>query len=164
MEEDNKHPMAGVRYGALTAPGPTGTRPEHAKEAFSVKQKTIARRLARALSKFQTMVTNGDLSQELKWLKRTRLVYIEKKGSATPRPVRIGEFLRSSNSKRIQKAAAPQLRKTFRDMHQWGIEMPGGTEALVHWRSTMEELAKAGDTDPMVFFDLDLENMFCQSE
>ena len=42
--------------------------------------------------------------------------------------------------------------------------MPGGAEALVHWRGTVEDLAKAGLIDPMVCFDLDLENMFCRVE
>ena len=42
---------AGVRYAALTAPGPTGTRPKHAKEAFGIRQKPVAQRLARAMLK-----------------------------------------------------------------------------------------------------------------
>ncbi len=161
---DNDHPLKGVKYGALTAPAPTGTRPEHAKEAFGIRQKPIARRLARAMLEVQALTRKGDLPPEAKWLKRTRLVYLEKRGSDKPRPIRIGEFLRSSTAKKVQKEAAPKLRKVFRGMHQWGIEMPGGAEALVHWRGTVEELAKSGVIDPMVAFDLDLENMFCRVE
>ena len=32
----------------------------------------------------------------------------------------------------------------------WGFEMPGGAEALVHWRDTIECLALRGDIAPLV--------------
>lgn len=48
--ESFEHPMTSVKYAPMTAPGPTGTRPEHAKEAFDIKQKSIARRLARNMA------------------------------------------------------------------------------------------------------------------
>eukprot|EP00973_Karenia_brevis_P032548 4489848-Karenia_brevis.AAC.1 len=38
--------------------------------------------------------------------------------------------------------------------------MPGGAEALVHWRDTVETLAKAGTIEPLVALDLDLANMY----
>ena len=38
--------------------------------------------------------------------------------------------------------------------------MPIGTEALIHWRSTVEDAAKTGVIEPVVFADLDLENFF----
>lgn len=145
----------------LTAPGPSGTRPEHAKEAFAIRQKPIAWRLARAMLKVQQRANAGDLPAEVRWLTRTRLVFLEKKGSDVPRPVRVGEFILSSVAKRTQKLAAPRLRKVFRDMHQWGVEMPGGAEALVHWRDTVEMLALQGHIPPVVAFDLDLANMLC---
>ena len=85
----NDHPLKGVKYGALTAPAPTGTRPEHAKEAFGIKQRPVARRLARAMLAVQDLMREGALPPEAKWLKRTRLVYLEKTGSDVPRPVRI---------------------------------------------------------------------------
>ena len=37
--------------------------------------------------------------------------------------------------------------------------MPGWAEARVHWRGTVEELALSGAIDPIVAFDLDLQNM-----
>ncbi|CAE7187565.1 unnamed protein product [Symbiodinium necroappetens] len=77
-----------------------------------------------------------------------------------PPPHRIGEFLRSAQAKRTLRAAAPRLRGTFRAMHQWGVETPGGAEALVHWRNTIETLVLRGCTPLMVAFDLDLANMF----
>ena len=62
-------------------------------------------------------------------------------------------------TKKVQRRAAPSLRKTFQRFRQWGIEMPGGAEALVHWRGVVEERALAGAIEPMVAFDLDLANM-----
>ena len=43
--------------------------------------------------------------------------------------------------------------------HQWGIEMPGGGEALVQWQGLAEELAMAGSIPPVVALDLDLANI-----
>ena len=60
----------------------------------------------------------------------------------------------------MQRQTAPRLRRTFRSYHQWGVAMPGGGEALVHWRSTVEELVRSGVIEPLVGFDLDLANMF----
>lgn len=45
-------------------------------------------------------------------------------------------------------------------MHQWGLAMPGGTEALVHRTGMVESLALESRIPPMVCFDLDLANIF----
>jgi hypothetical protein len=158
--EQDEHPLSGVRFAALTAPGPTGTRAEHAKELLSCHNRRMANRLCRAMAGVQRKIRDGDLIAEAGWIKSTRLVLLAKKGSATPRPVRVGEFLRGAVAKRLQRQAAPRLRRTLRSYHQWGVAMPGGCEALVHWRSTVEELADSGAIEPLVAFDLDLKNMF----
>jgi hypothetical protein len=63
-------------------------------------------------------------------------------------------------AKKVQKHAAPKLRRTFRQFRQWGVEMPGASEAMVHWRGLMEELAAAAAIPLVVAFDLDLANMY----
>ena len=63
-------------------------------------------------------------------------------------------------AKKVQRSAAPHLRKVFRSFRQWGNEMPGGGEALVHWRGLIEELAMEGSIQPLVAFDLGLANMY----
>ena len=40
--EHDDHPLKGVRNAALTFPGPTGTRPEHAKEHCTAKAELLA--------------------------------------------------------------------------------------------------------------------------
>jgi hypothetical protein len=159
-DDEQDHPLKGVRYSALTAPGPSGARPEHAKEMLGIRRRPLARRLLRALGEVHSKAAAGTLGDHARWLLRTRLVYLEKKGSTTPRPVRIGEFLRTSFSKKLVKTAAAGLRPKLLDMHQWGVCMPGGAEALVHWRDTLEELALSGQVEALVAFDLDLQNMF----
>eukprot|EP00959_Pyramimonas_sp_CCMP1952_P386193 8093952-Pyramimonas_sp.AAC.1 len=110
--------------------------------------------------RFQDASRDGRLGTEARWLTRTRLVFLKKKGSDKPRPVRVGEFLRAAMAKKVQKRAAPKLRAAFAASRQWGVEMPGGCEALVHWRSLVEAEAVAGHIPPVVAFDLDLANMF----
>jgi hypothetical protein len=148
----------------MTGPGPTGTRPEHAQKAFGIRQKREARRLARAMLKVQRLAAAGDLPDAARWLTHTRLIFLEKPGRDLPRPVRIGEFLGSSMAKKALQKASPRLRPIFREMHQWGLAMPGGAEALVHWRETIKSQALAGNTPPLVAFNLDLANMFCNVE
>ena len=154
------HPLKGVRFANLTAPGPTLTRAEHARECLGIKQRPVANRLARAMLRVQTAAQEGRLAPEARWLTRTRLTLIKKKASRKPRPIRSGEFLRAAMAKKVQKHAAPKLRRTFRQFRQWGVEMPGASEAMVHWRGLMEELAAAAATPPVVAFDLDLANMY----
>ena len=130
--KEEEHPLSGVRFAALTAPGPTGDRAEHAKELLACRSRQVANRLCRAMGAVQQKIKAGALIDEARWIKRTRLFFLEKKGSAKPRPVRVGEFLRGTVTKRVQRQAAPRLRWTFRNYHQWGVAMPGGAEALVH--------------------------------
>ena len=97
----------------------------------------------------------GQLSDEARWISRTRLP-----GSVVSRPIRIGDVLRSSMSKRVIREANARMRPRLMESHQWGVALPGAAEALVHWRSTVEEMARRGDISALVAFDLDLQNMF----
>eukprot|EP00973_Karenia_brevis_P071372 9914170-Karenia_brevis.AAC.1 len=63
-------------------------------------------------------------------------------------------------AKRLLRASQMRLRSRFLSSRQWGVALPGGAEALIHWRSTVEELASSGVIPPVVAFDLDLQNMF----
>ena len=63
-------------------------------------------------------------------------------------------------SKRLLRATRNRLRPRLLASHQWGVALPGGVEALVHWRSTIEELARDGAIPALVASDLELKNMF----
>ena len=41
--------LSGVRFAPLSGPGPTGTRPEHIKEMLSVRRRSYAKHLLRAI-------------------------------------------------------------------------------------------------------------------
>ena len=97
---ENDHPLKDARFACLTAPGPTGTRAEHAKECMGIKQRPLANRLARAMLRVQIAAKEGRLGPQARWLTRTKLMYLKKKGSVKPRPVRIGEFLRAAMAKK----------------------------------------------------------------
>eukprot|EP00973_Karenia_brevis_P000130 16473-Karenia_brevis.AAC.1 len=49
----------------------------------------------------QSLAETGRLSEHARWMLRTRLVYLDKPGRNKPRPIRIGEFLRSTVTKRM---------------------------------------------------------------
>lgn len=157
---DDDWPLKGVRYSALTAPGPSGMRPEHLKELLGVRQRAASNRLLRSLARVHEAFASGNLGTSARWLLRTRLVWIKKKLGPAPRPVQIGEVLRTSYAKHIVRAHESSLRPKLLSMRQWGLAMPGGAEAMVHWRSTMEDLAMSGHIAPLVALDLDLKNMF----
>ena len=71
-------PLRGVRYSALTGPGPSGMRPEHAREMLSIRRRPLVGRAWRALSRFQELARLGQLPQSARWVLRTRLVFLEK--------------------------------------------------------------------------------------
>ncbi len=98
---------------------------------------------------------DGSLASRLCW---------QRKKSGKPRPIKMGELLRSSYAKRTLAKHGKKLRPTLRSMHQWGIGIPGSVEAMVHWRGTVEELVKDGHLQPMVAIDVDLVNMFGNAE
>ena len=52
-EDDKDHPLKGVRYAALTAPGPTGLRAEHLKDLILCRDKRIGNKLTKALLEMQ---------------------------------------------------------------------------------------------------------------
>ena len=63
----------GVRYAALTAPGPTGTWVEHIRHMLSVPRRRDADRLLRAPTQLHTAIEEGRLCDEALWLTHTRL-------------------------------------------------------------------------------------------
>ena len=52
----------------------------------------------------------------------------------------MGESLPSCYAKRVVHDHRVRLRTTLLGMHQRGFGLPGATEALSHWRGTIEEL------------------------
>ena len=115
--------------------------------------------LLRALAKVFASIGTGGLPDEARWLTGTRLCWQRKK-KGKPRPIQMGEVLRSAYAKHLVHKHRGRLQVTCLKMHQWGVGMPGSAEALSHWRCTIEELIRDGTIEPMLATDLDLVNMF----
>ena len=89
----------------------------------------------------------------------SRLVYLKKKASITPRPVRIGETLRRIIGKRLNIDLNADVSNTFFEKRQFGVGVPGGGDVLVAFRMVVEaRLRRSGR--PFVIFDLDLQIFF----
>ena len=154
-------PLEGVHFAAESAPGPSGRRPEHLRDLLACPRRRATRRLLALLSRLQSEAASGRLPQCMNWLLRTRVVYIGKKGSSKPRPLRVGEFLRRVISKRELFKQRPQIMRRMLAARQFGIALPGGAECLIHWRAAIIEEIKANPACGVwAIVDLDWANCY----
>jgi hypothetical protein len=108
VREEQKNPGArsptafaeGVRFGALSAPGPSGLRPEHLKAFARCRRARSRHGYEGAMRKFVAAAVRGELPEACWWLTDTAVTLVQKPGAtadAAPRPLRVGETsLRSS--------------------------------------------------------------------
>ena len=96
---------------------------------LSVPRKRHANRLLRALAKVYAAIDAGALPDDARWLTGTRLCWQRKK-TGKPRPIKMGDVLRSAYAKHLVHKDRSRLQATFLEMHQWGVGVPGSTEAL----------------------------------
>ena len=158
--EERPHPLRGVRFAPLKAPGPSGTRPEHISELLGVAKRRVANRLLTALGKVLDMVAAGEVPEAGRWLAWSRNIWLEKKVGPAPRPIKVGEVLKAAAAKRTLQEEEPSLQPKLIAMHQWGGGAPGGAEAMTHWRSTIVDAARCGTIPAVVTADLDLVNFY----
>ena len=155
--------MNGIRFSALSAPGPSGARPEHFKEALSNPKRQVQSALSKSIDDVVNTAIRGDLPDVARWILDSRLVYLKKKASTTPRPVRIGEVFRRIIGKRLKNDLSSEVSKTFLEHRQFGVGVPGGVDALVAFQMTAESsLRRSGRA--FAILDLDLENFFPKVE
>ena len=110
---DQPYRMKGIHFAALSAPGLTGARPEHYKEALANPRRIIRNALFKSLDYVINTATRGDLPEAARWILESRLVYLKKKASLTPRPVRIREVLRRMVGKRLKLDSQSEATKVF---------------------------------------------------
>ena len=153
--------LKGVRSKALSAPGPTGARPEHLKELLGIKNKRIARRLIQSISKFVEVASKGTLPDAAGFLLDSRLVFLRKKRGRKPRPIRVGELWRRVVAKRLMHDHNADIASMCKSARQFGVGYPGGVDVLVHFRIVFEKIARAGSLDEvMAILDINYKNMF----
>ena len=151
--------LRGVRFPALSGAGPSGCRPEHLREALTAKRRSVTNRLLRAIAELSRLGRAGELPASTRWLLDSKVVFLPKPGSDTPRPIRVGEVWRRLIAKRMVSDQREKLQRLFLAHRQCGVGLPGGAEALIHLRRCLEQAA-AGVDDAAVVSDLDLRNAF----
>ena len=160
IRSDRGSPLRGVRFPAMSAAGPSGTRPEHLREAIAVRSRPVANRLISALGEFIDAARTGKLPPGLRWITRSRLVFLQKKAGPKPRPIWVGEMLRRLVAKRLVHDHQPYLRRFFMDKRQYGVAIPGGADALLQFRHSLEAHFRDHPEVALVALDLDLVNAF----
>ena len=151
--------LRGVRFRAMSAPGPSGMRPEHLRELVAVRDRRTASRLLASISKFVDAAIAGELCDAARWILDSRLVYLRKKTGTAPRPIRVGELWRRVVAKRVVDASRKTVQQVCLAARQFGVAIPGGTDGLVHFRTQLEACLSASDV-PMVVIDVDFKNAF----
>ena len=138
-------------------------RPEHLNQALLAHRRSATTRLLRAVSNLVEMARRGTLPANASWILDSRLVFLAKPGSSTPRPIRVGEVWRRLVAKRLLHDQRDRIRQVCLESRQCGVAMPNGTDALVHLRRCLEKVATAS-SDCFVVLDLDLRNAFPRFE
>jgi hypothetical protein len=154
---------AGVHFPALSAPGPSGLRPEHLR-AFAASRTARSRQeLDDAMKSFLASAIRGTLPPAARWITDSALTFLRKPGAdpaAPPRPLRVGETLRRYVAKRIAAGEKRTMEQLFAKRRQFGVACPGGAEILAHYRIQCTEHA-ALEGDPTTGeWDIDLKNCF----
>ena len=149
-------PIRGVRFGALTAPGLSCLRPEQAREFLVIRKRSITNRLLRNLQEVVRSGLGGTCPETFRLITQSNLVFMDTKGSDTSRPVRAGEYLRKLIVKAGLKRHGGEIKAKMLEVMPFGVELPGGGEALVHARDAIDHLGRSGGFKDMVCLDLDL--------
>ena len=152
--------LDGVRFPALSAAGPSGTRPDHIREMLAIPRKSEANRLYRAILALRTKGEDGTLPESARWILGSRLVFIKKKKGPKPRPIRVGEVWRRIIAKALIHDNRDELGQVMLYVRQFGVSIPHGAESLVHFRQVFQELLPEHADHILTILDLDLVNAF----
>ena len=91
----------------------------------------------------------------------SRLIYISKKSRVVPRPICVREIWRCLISKNLLHRHEAKIRRCMVQACQFGVSMPGGAEALVRTRETIEGTIRANpDLGVWAVIDIDFQNAF----
>ena len=129
------HPLKGIRFPPMTAPGPSLTRPEHVQDMLNIRKRCVANRFLRATGHAVDLALSGSLPDAARWILGLGVTFLEKPGNEAPRPIRAGEWIRKVIGKTLLKRHRKSERNPQIDgisLHQFGVALPGGAEALFH--------------------------------
>ena len=158
-----KQALGRVRFPALSAAGPSGSRPEHLKECVVARKRSTAQRQLKAPAPLSRTGSAGNLPRSAACITDSRVAFLSKPGTETPRPIRVGELWRRIIAKHAVVDSSSHLQKLFLLHGQCGIAALGGADLLVHLRQCIEK-AGANSPEALVVLDLDLRNAFLSLE
>ena len=151
--------LRGVRFRVMSAPGPSGARPEHLRELVAVRDRRVAAQLLGAIGRLHEAAATGELCAAARWLLDSRLVFLRKKSGNASRPIRVDEMWRRVIAKRLVDANREKAQRFCLAARQFGVAVPSGAEGLVHFRAQAERLLAAADTATAII-DVDFKNAF----
>ena len=99
--EWNASPLRGLRFPPMSAAGPSGSRPEHVRDALNIRRRCVANRYLRLLGTFLEKAMAGSLPSTARWILGSQATFLDKPNSDVPRPIRAGEYLRRLVGKHI---------------------------------------------------------------
>ena len=120
--------LQGVKFRAMSAPGPSGARPEHLRELVAVRDRRVASLLLAAVDRFVRTGVAGELCDAARWLLGSRLVFLRKKSGPKARPIRVGEFGRRVMAKRFVHASRERIQHVCLVARQFGVAVACDSE------------------------------------
>ena len=102
----------------------------------------------------------GTLPASALWILDSRVAYLRKPGTDTPRPIRVGKLWKRVVAKRLVHAQREHLQRLFLHHRQCGVGLPSGADALVHLRRCIEQSLAEHGGEAVAVLDLDLRNAF----
>ena len=143
----------------MSAAGPSGMRPEHLRELVAVRDRRVANALLAAIGRFVEAAATGALCDAARWILESRVIFLRKKTGPAPRPIRVGELWRRVIGKRLVDDNREKVNRICLSLRQFGVAVPGGAEALIHFRTLLEQaLGEHGSA--MCMIDVDFQNAF----
>ena len=143
-------------FKAGTAPGPSGLRAEHLKEAIGTIAAGSGSRAAAAVTALVNLLSAGKVPPEVAvYLCGSRLYAAIKKDGGL-RPVAVGNLSRRLTSKCLAFSVSPRAALYLRPL-QFGVGVKGGTEGIVHSIRSITEDENIHHEDKWVL-QVDLEN------
>ena len=126
-------------FKAGTAPGPSGLRAEHLKEAKAARTEGRGAAVVGALTRLVNTMAAGKVPTEVTPYFCGGNLFAAVKKSGGLRPVAVGDILRRLTSKCIAYSVAGRASVHLRPL-QFGVGVRGGCEGVVHaTRATLED-------------------------
>ena len=149
-------------FKAGSAPGPTGLRAEHLKEALSASATHLSMKALNALTSLVNNLSVGKLPAEVSECFSGARLFAGRKKDGGFRPIAVGNILRRLTSKCIMNAVSAKAAAILRPF-QFGVGVKGGCEAVIHSLNSFLKNPEVLDNEK-IFLQVDLKNAFNEVE